>query len=559
MTVPPAAWFHGITRATYELCRDALRELGATLFEVPVDAFLPPDPGRIADLVEDLRGFRPQLAFGLPYLSQALVCRLPAARDGWRPNLFTDLLGVPTLGAWDHAPFELADQLLTPHPPAPAQSRTIGGLLQRTLADERLIHWARDSSQIGLTRRFGLLSTEPLLEMTPALPATRHAPPPPADGPQVAFIGHFYQGAPAHADPALDALAADSIADWLRDGGAMWPALERRLDRLPPEQRRALRLEPDQSFFWAFAHRTVIHDAHSAHRLHVLGAAGVPVACYSNLQADSGVPSNLVPVPGHIPFGPTLDAALARHPITVDVTSPGFGHTISQKLFRGFDAGGFMLVDRKPDFIRAFGDLGEAISYADGTDLAAKIDFYLSNPARRREVGDALRARIALDRRLTDVLRRVIERAAERAPPIRAQPVRAPPAPVRARGGIDVLARLRRPSLFARSRLSGAGHGVTIVTAPPAGSDAAILKLSARRLDFGRLDLGLRVEAGRVAIGLMVEAGAGIVDDRVVSPSRQPVELSFDLPSEAPATIVMRGLSDERCRVVVTYATLHGG
>jgi spore maturation protein CgeB len=85
-------------------------------------------------------------------------------------------------------------------------------------------------------------------------------------------------------------------------------------------------------------------------------------------------------VPGHIPFGPALDATLARHPVTIDVTSPGFSNTVSQKLFRGFDAGGFMLVDRKPDFVAAFGDLGEAISWRDGAELAAKIDLYLAKP-----------------------------------------------------------------------------------------------------------------------------------------------------------------------------------
>jgi len=192
-----------------------------------------------------------------------------------------------------------------------------------------------------------------------------------------------------------EAERAGAIADWLTAGGTMWQALERRLSALAPTERRTLRLDPDQSFFWAFVHRTVVHDAHSARRLQLLGAAGVPVACYSNLRSDlPGVPPNLVPVPGHIPFGPALDATLARHPVTIDVTSPGFSNTVSQKLFRGFDAGGFMLVDRKPDFVAAFGDLGEAISWRDGAELAAKIDLYLAKPTLRREIGDAMRARV---------------------------------------------------------------------------------------------------------------------------------------------------------------------
>lgn len=548
VTVPPADWFHGITCTTYELCRDALQGLGATLFEVPLDAFLPANPERIADLIHDLRAFAPQLAFGLPYLTQALVCRLPAGRDGWRPNLFTDVLDVPTLGAWDHAPFELADQLLTPHPTSPEDSMT-GAIarLRRALAHPRVIHWARDSGQVELTRRFGF-AHDPILEMTPALPAVRHDGPDPEARPDVAFIGHFYQGPPPWPDPELNALAAGAVADWLSGGGTMWQALERRLSSLPAERRRALRLEPDQSFFWAFVHRTVIHDAHSAHRLHLLGAAGVPVACYSNLRTDlPGVPQNLVAVPGHIPFGPPLDAALARHPITVDITSPGFGHTISQKLFRGFDAGGFMLVDRKPDFIAAFGELGEAISWRDGAELAARIDLYLTKPDLRREIGDEMRERIARDRRLPDVLLRVMARAAERGMP--------PPAPHAFRlgpGDIDALADMRRSRLLSPSRLRRSPDGVLITTGPHAWDYAAVLPLSGRQLT-----LCLRVLEGRAALGLSIGGASQIVDDRFLKASRGIVELHFVVPQGRPSSLVLRSAEDGPCRVLVSRATLH--
>jgi hypothetical protein len=549
VTVPPADWFHGITRTTYELCRDALRGLGATVFEVPLDAFLPVDPERIADLIHDLRAFAPQLAFGLPYLSQALVCRLPPGRDGWRPNLFTDVLDIPTLGAWDHAPFELADQLLTPHPPSPADSAT-GALerLRRVLSHPRVIHWARDSSQVELTRSLGLLAADPIVEMTPALPATRHDGPDPGARPDVAFIGHFYQGPPPWPDPALNALASGAVADWLAEGGTMWQAFERRLSGLSVGQRRALRLEPDHSFFWAFVHRTVIHDAHSAHRLHLLGAAGVPVACYSNLRTDlPGVPPNLVAVPGHIPFGPALDAALARHPITVDITSPGFGHTISQKLFRGFESGGFMLVDRKPDFIAAFGELGEAVSWRDGADLAGKIDLYLAKPGLRREIANAMRDRIARDRRLPDVLLRVMARAAERAMP--------PPTPRVVHLGPDdkdVLARLRRPGLLGPSRLRRSPEGVIVTTGPQAWHYAAVLPLSDHHLT-----LCLRVLEGRAALGLSIDGAPQIVDDRFVKPTRGVVELRFEIPQGRPSSLVLRSAVDRPCRVLVTRATLH--
>ena len=550
VTAPPKAWFHGITDATYRLCRQALVDLGASVFEVPVDAFLPPDHGRIADLVEDLRSFRPDLAFGLPYLSQALVCRLPPERDGWQPNLFTDVLGIPTLGSWDHAPFELADQLLTPHPAKPSASREgTMARLRRALAHERVVHWSRDSGQSAFMRDLGLIAAPPIQEMTPALPATRIGPSATNGSADVAFVGHFYQSPPDHADPALTALARESIAGWLARGGTMWGSLQAGISALPAARQRALRLGFDDSFFWSFAHRTIIHDAHTANRLHLLGAAGVAVACYGNLKtALPGVPPNLVAIPGHIPFGPQLDAVLARHPVTVDVTSPGFTHTISQKLFRGFDCGGFMLVDRKPDFIAAFGDLGEAISYTDGADLAAKIDTYLAKPALRREIGDALRARIASDRRLPDVLARVLGRAAEHALPPGLPPARQPPAT----NAVDVLGRIGLPHLFSGASLRRSAEGLRIVSPAKAWRRAAALKVRGRRLR-----LVLRVEAGRFAIGVAVPRESTLIDDRFVGPSRQAVELDIELPIDTPATIMFRSALPGRSRVFVTGAFLY--
>jgi hypothetical protein len=67
------------------------------VFRVPVDAFLPPDLARLTPLLADLRAFRPELALGLCAGNYGLICRLPARRDGWRPNLFTEVLEVPTV------------------------------------------------------------------------------------------------------------------------------------------------------------------------------------------------------------------------------------------------------------------------------------------------------------------------------------------------------------------------------------------------------------------------------------------------------------------------------
>ena len=77
-----------------------------------------------------------------------------------------------------------------------------------------------------------------------------------------------------------------------------------------------------------------------------------------------------------------------------------------------FSSGGFMLMDRKRDFIAAFGELGEAVSYgADAGDLAVKIDRFLTNPAYLQEVAAAIRDPISTRFQLKDVLTRVLQAA----------------------------------------------------------------------------------------------------------------------------------------------------
>jgi hypothetical protein len=348
----------------------------------------------------------------------------------------------------------------------------------------------------------------------------------------------------------LAGVAADTVQRWLKGGGAIWHTLLERIAELPAAERERLALDTDQSFFWGFAHRLAIHDAQTAQRLDVLGAAAVPVACYGNLRTGvAGVPANLVAVPGHIPFGPALAAALARHPITIDVTSPGFINTVSQKVLHGFNAGGFILVDRKSDFVAEFGELGEAVSYKDGADLAAKINLYLSRPRLRQEVGDALRARFAERHTLTDVLRRVIDQAA--APVPSAQP------PTDGKGeGSDVLGHLRRgqalpfglrwPLVGSLPRLDACSRGVELTTQPHAWRCAATIALPQPAADARepRLWLTLQVTSGKLGVAVLAGPDRPVVGDQWIGPSRRPVTFSIDLPRNRPATVVFRSVVD---------------
>jgi hypothetical protein len=421
VTVPPEAWFHGIAAAMFRLYRQALRDLGCEIFDVPVEALLAYETARTNAVISALRDFRPDCAFGLHKGSYALICRVPR-RFGYRPNLFTDVLNLPTIILWDHAPLDLADQLLSPHPGSPAASRR-GALasLRRTLTDPRLIHWSPDTGQTALMLRLGLLVRPPIEEPLPTLPGFTRSTSAQESG--VGFVGHFYQDPEPLPHPTLETLAANTIDAWTAaPTQSLWDLLDQNIQALPAHLRSSNALNPDETYYWHYVHRLIVHRAQTAIRLRLLAASPVPVTCYGNLTTSApGVAPHLIPAPGHIPFGPALAAALARHEITIDVLNPGSIHGISHKPMLAFASGGFMLVNRKRDFISTFGDAAEAVSFNDAAELAAKLDYFLANPRSRREAGDALRQQIAARYQLHHVLARVLQAAADQSRAARTQ------------------------------------------------------------------------------------------------------------------------------------------
>jgi hypothetical protein len=426
ITIPPAHWFHGIAADLAGIYRSGLVGLGIEVFDVPVDAFMPPDLERIARLTSALRAFAPDMAMGLSHGSYALICRLPPARDGTRPNLFTDVLDLPTVCLWDHAPVELADQVLGPLPADPWQSRP-GALaeLRSALNHPRLIHWSRDRGQSRVMTELGLAAPERIVHAPPpALPPfLNRAAPRRAAG--VGFVGHLYQAQVPSRGACLDELARSAALVWADGAGpSLWHALTGRIETLSADARSRHRISRDETFFWSFAHRFIVHEAQTSSRLAALGAAGVTVSCIGNLDTGApGVPPNLIATSSGVPFRHGLPEALTRHAVTLDVLNPGFIEGYSHKPVLGFAAGGFVLANRTRGFVENFGEAGAAATWTSHADLAAKIDLYLSRPALRREIGDTIRAEIEATHTLSHVLCRVLDQAwAVRGSPPRRRP-----------------------------------------------------------------------------------------------------------------------------------------
>jgi Glycosyl transferases group 1 len=556
VTIPPSDWFHGIPRAMSVIYRGALAELGFEIFDVPVDAFLVPDATRIAGLLADLRAFQPKLAFGLPKGSYALICRLPARRDGWRPNLFTDVLDIPTICLWDHAPLELADQLLA-HAEDPAGSAAgAHETLRQALTHPRLMHWSPDTGQTKIMEELGFLLPDHVIqESLPSLPGFLPQEASLNDGgtPKVGFIGHFYQEPPAYPHVGLRTLAEEVIQEWLTESGRpLWYVLADYLAGMDPDLRKWFALHEDQTYFWHFAHRLIVHQAQTALRLSVLGSAGVPVACYGNLKTDvPGVPRNLTPFPGNIPFGPELAAALTRHAITIDVFNPGSVHGYSHKPMMAFAAGGFMLVNRRRDFIRAFGEAGEAVSY--GQDLGAKIDRFLTNPKYLREVREAIRETISTRFQLRDVLARVLD-AAFLCPEGTRRRLD-PPAEI-------IVAKNLLKKIRSRREWSGASvehrDGTALIVAPQQWGYAAEIKIpgSVKQMQEPHLRLSLVVEAGAIGIAAEQDKTEALIGEQSASRGKGPISITVELPHKGVSRVIVRNVADISSRARVLEASL---
>ena len=540
VVVPPADWLSGILRAYHDLYRQALTDLGVATIDVPLQAVVPYDAGRMADLLSDLRAFRPQAAMSLSVGAWLMACRLPAGRDGWSPNLFTDVLDIPAICIWDSAPQDFAASLIDLPGPgsaeveSPATSRPgVLGALQRELCHPRLIHWSRDSGQTRVMRDMGLLSTGKVLtEITPIVPGFLPAPDTtPAE--DAVFIGHLNDDPRPWPDPRFAALSREIVEESLRDPDRpIWDILLRKTGSWRE-------LDPDRSFFWAFAHRVIVYEAQAARRRHFIGRAHV-----TRLE-------------GHVPLGPPLARALASHAITVDVLNPAFIAGFGHKSVLGFAAGGFVLMNRQRDFVDTFGDAGEAVSYSSPDELAAKIDLYLTKPALRREIGAVIRDKLFARHTLHATLARVLEQAAaeiaQRGP--QTAPVQPPSVPV-----LDLLPQLRRWGTWPwqPDRVKHRSDGVAVSShANDWGYAArAVLPEQVARLNEPHLLLTLATEAGRTGVGLLKDLSAPPILEQMIGPSRTPVEITLELPHDPSVQALIRKTSDEPTRALVTRLML---
>jgi hypothetical protein len=430
-TLPPRRFFgaNNLARAIDQIA--ALRNLGAAVYEFDTEAVYANDLSKIEQQKNDIRAFRADAVIGTPhagYVVQGGMLRPSAiSLRQVRRNLFIDELDLPVLLFWDHALTQAARYLLDRWPAYPWESQA-GALAVLTgiFSHPNAAHFFPDSGHAEALGKMGIASLDEDSWYVQEVGNTFAECGLRADGSEsyqddVAFFGNIYLAdsnrIPYSSDPAVAELRARARASCTADWSlSAFHAYSDAIATLDPGRRTALRLEPNQSFFWRFMFDELSRFMNGEDRLRVLQACGRAVTYYGNFNdTDStALMAGQYSVRGALPYDATLGNAFRRTRVTVDVVNAPFINGFSVKLVVCFAAGGFLLTNRKADIARALGPLADEIIYDDADELSAKVEHFLTHDRKRlelsREIGDIVRRQYTAEALFARTLPAALER-----------------------------------------------------------------------------------------------------------------------------------------------------
>lgn len=391
--LPAQAEFGGFAVAMARPKAQALEDLGATVELVTSEEW--GDRRRRPQVLSRLREFgancaiAPQAGYGLSFRGD---------RD---ENLFTDILGLPTLLPWDHmltqAPnYFLRERMyISPQQPGAIEAIRTG------LSSPLFKHYVQDSGHIKVYEDLGLLGAGRAGSYS-GTAAREHievgaAGPPASAKTRVAFGGNVYAAMTAKL-PSLQnelvrqvetALIAAKLQRW---SSSSWDLFRAVLESLPEDFRLKNGLTTDFPLFWRLADELLSYSVSTAMRLGVLRAIEQPIDFFGNFND----PESTASLPDHIRFCGTaeylheLPKVYRSYDIWVDVANAAFINGYGGKFYGCFAAGSFMLVDYHQDIRADLGDIAEKITYRDVDELKEKLTYYQSHSSERREIVAAM-------------------------------------------------------------------------------------------------------------------------------------------------------------------------
>jgi glycosyl transferase family 1 len=418
VTFPPHPWFGGIDYNFAVEMAEELRTLGATVFDLHVGSIITRNEVYIRDTIQALKAFQPQVAISLPNALYVLLCTTVK-----QENIFTDILQIPTLMLWDHGLLQLPQQILGPLPNSPAEAS--GGSIRRLkkiLNHPLYVHFSPDRGHIDALDRLGVVDRRKVqFFLQPAYPNyVRYGyrnPPANAFRTKVAFAGNVYvkgaQNLPFRNEPELMGIQERVLAaKKSRLTECLWDLITAEIDALDKPTRKRLRLDPNSTFFWQFMHEEIETVGNTDVRLGVLTSLKREFDFYGNFVEPDSV--STLRDQYRMKFRKCLDyftelpLLFMNSDVIVDVVNLGYNSGVSPKIMGCFACGGFVLFDYKSDFHQSMGELGNEVMYRNLDDLNSKVDEYLTNPGKRRDVARYLQQRVCSEFNFAALSRKIL-------------------------------------------------------------------------------------------------------------------------------------------------------
>lgn len=422
-TLPPAKFFGGnnLRRAQHQIA--ALRRLGAAVYEFDTTAVYLSDHTAIERQKDEIRSFNADAVVSTPNAGYVVQGGLIFENTSSR-NLFLDDLELPAILFWDHALTQPASYLLTPQPAQPSESQAGAiSVLRALFCDPRIEHYFPDSGHLRVLDRLGIASFDDtrwyVQEVGDAFNQTNQT----LESIErydedVAFFGNLYlvtsKALPYSKDRRLIEVRSGAqtacSADWSLPAFQAYSDLIASLDA---DTKASCRLDPDQSFYWRFIHDELSRVMNAEHRMNVLQSCGHTVACYGNFNDpdSSNMLGDRCLMRKALPYDKTLADAFRNTRVVIDVANAAFINGFSVKPIVCFAAGGFVLTNFKADFVRAFGSIANEVIYSDASDLASKLDYFLLNDRRRRDVSREIQSIARNDYTTMSLFAKTIPRA----------------------------------------------------------------------------------------------------------------------------------------------------
>lgn len=398
-TLPPKTWFGGHDYVGAKGLTDALADVDCELLLLETDPFFETDAPRVEEAITRLRAFKPDMAISTPNASYGLGTRV--AEDGrWR-NVFTEILEIPLAVCWDDPLGQFSGHFLAPLPSSPDESRS--GALQHIrdgINHPLMFHYGWDTGHIQSMVDLGLLpqgaasfdigrAGQPYLDWGQIHEISS------SHDRDVCFAGNVYLNQitadPVHQIPEIalmvDRITERKLADFRHSA---WDLFIHEIQRLSNDDLIRLKLSPDGTFFWQVYRYVVWVAVNTRVRMGVLSAVSQPVDFFGGFADPDGVSllkaSTNINYRGSVDYIKELPNVFNRTKITVDVANQLAQRSVAGKFFECFAAGGFTLVDRRPDLIAEFGAAAEAVTYETTEELNYKIDYFLTHESDRRDL-----------------------------------------------------------------------------------------------------------------------------------------------------------------------------